>query len=65
LRWASLSIWALLGNLKGGLSTRNFERWMKGATRMECLSLKRFSVEGLYGELLYGGPWKIYCNIEQ
>jgi hypothetical protein len=46
-RWASLSIGALMGNLEGGSSTRNFERWMKGALGMECLSLKRLSAEGL------------------
>ena len=32
---------------------------MKGALRMERLSLKRLSAEGLYGGLIYWGPWKI------
>jgi hypothetical protein len=57
LRRASLSIGALLGNLEGGSSTGDFERWMKGALGMELLSLKRLSVEGLKGGLLYWGPW--------
>ena len=30
---------ALLGNLEGGSSTSNFERWMKGTLGMERLSL--------------------------
>jgi len=51
LRWASLLMGALLGNLEGGSSTRNFERWMKGTLGMErlslSLSLKKLSVEGL------------------
>ena len=58
-KWASLSIGALLGNLEGGSSTRNSERWMKGALGMERLSLKRLSAEDLYGGLLDRGPWKI------
>jgi hypothetical protein len=52
------SIGALLGNLEGGSSTRDFERWMKEALEMEHFSLKRLSVEGLLGGLLYWGPWK-------
>jgi hypothetical protein len=36
---ASLSIGAPMGKLEGGSSTRFFERWMKGALGMECLSL--------------------------
>jgi hypothetical protein len=31
---ATISIGALLGNLEGGSSTRDFERWMKGALGM-------------------------------
>jgi len=58
-RWASLSVGAPLGNLEGGSSTRDFERWMKGALGMERLALKRLSGEGLKGRLLYWGPWKI------
>jgi len=55
-RWASLSIGAMLGNLEGGSSTSDFERWMKGALGMEHFSLKRLSAEGLWGGLLYWGP---------
>ena len=32
---------------------------MKGTLGMEHLSLKRLSAEGLWGGLLYLGPWKI------
>ena len=46
-RQESLSIGAPLGNLDGGSSTRDFERWMKGALEVERLSLKRLSGEGL------------------
>ena len=42
-----------------GSSTRDFERWMKEALEMELFSLKRLSAEGLWGGLLYWGPWKI------
>jgi hypothetical protein len=59
-RWASLSTGALLGNLEGGSSTRDFERWMKEVLGMERFSLKRLSLEGLWGGLLYWGPWKIF-----
>jgi hypothetical protein len=58
-KWASLSIGAPLGNLEGGSSTRDFERWMKGALGMERFSRKRLSAEGLWGGLLYWEPWKI------
>ena len=44
---------------EGVLSTRNFERWMKEALGMEYFSLKRLSAKGLWGGLLYWGPWKI------
>jgi hypothetical protein len=37
-----------LGNLDGGSSTEDFERWMKGALGMECSSLKRLSAEGSF-----------------
>jgi len=56
-RWASLSIWAPLGNLEGGSSTGNFERWLKGTLEKGRLSLKRLTAEGLKGGLLYWGPW--------
>ena len=39
---------ALLGKLEGDSSTRDFERWMKGALGMEHFSLKRLSVEGSF-----------------
>jgi hypothetical protein len=55
----SISIGAPLGYLEGGSSTRDFERWMKEALGMERFSLKRLSAEGLWGGLLYWGPWKI------
>jgi hypothetical protein len=44
-----------------GSSTEDFERWINGALRVErlSLSLKRLSVEGLWGEIHYWGPWKI------
>jgi len=40
-RWESISIGALLGNLEGGSSTRDFERWMKGALGIGRLSEER------------------------
>jgi len=40
---ASLSIGTPLGNLEGGLSTRDFERCMNEALGMERFSLKRLS----------------------
>jgi len=46
-RWPSLSIGAPPGNLEGGSSTRDFERWMKVAIGMERFSLKRLSAGGL------------------
>jgi hypothetical protein len=46
-RWPSLSTGAPLGNLEGGSSTRDFERWMKVAIGMERFCLKRLSAEGL------------------
>jgi hypothetical protein len=58
-RWASLSIGAPLGNLEGGSSTRDFERWMKEALGMEHFSLKRLNAKGPWGGLPYWGPWKI------
>ena len=54
-RQASISIGAQLGNLEVCSSTRDFERWMKGAIGIGSLSLKRLSVEGLWGGLLYWG----------
>jgi len=48
-----------MGNLEGGISTGDFERWITGALGMGHLSLKRLSVEGLEGRLFYWGPWKI------
>jgi len=46
-----------LGNLEGGSSTGDFERWMKEALGMGHLSLKRLSAEGLGGRPLYWRPW--------
>jgi hypothetical protein len=48
-----------MGNLEGGLSTRDFERLMKGGLEMERFSLKRLCTVGLWGVLLHWGPWKI------
>jgi len=45
---SSLSIGAPLGNLEGGSSTRDYERWMKGVLGMEHFSLKRLSAEGSF-----------------
>jgi len=59
LEMGILSMGVLLGNLEGGSSTRDFERWMKGALEMENFSLKKLSGEGPCGGLLYWGPWKI------
>jgi len=58
-RWASRSIGAQLLNVEGRSTTRDFERWVKEAVGMERFSLKRLSEEGLWGWLLYWGPWKI------
>jgi hypothetical protein len=48
----------MLGNLKGGSFTKDFERWMKGALEVESLSLSlREFCEGKLEEgLLYWGP---------
>ena len=42
-RWMSVSIGAPLGNLEGGLSTGDFDRWLKGAVGMERFPMKRLS----------------------
>jgi hypothetical protein len=55
-RWASLSIGVPLGNLEGGSSTGDFERWMKGSLGMERFSLKRLSAEGLWEGSFTGDP---------
>jgi hypothetical protein len=52
-------LWVAQGNLEEGLSTRDFDSWMKGALGMERLSLKRLHGEGLGGGLLHWGPWKL------
>ena len=49
----------VLGNLEEGSSTGDFESWMKGALRMEHLSLKRLHGGGLWGGALHWEPWKI------
>jgi hypothetical protein len=58
-RWTSLSIGAPLGNLEGGSSTRDFERWLRRTLGIGRFSLKRLNAEGLWGGFLYWGPWKI------
>jgi hypothetical protein len=58
--WGRASLYAGSGGQPGeDSSTRDFERWMKGAVGMERLSLKRLISEGFEGALLYWGPWKI------
>jgi hypothetical protein len=42
------SMGVLLGNLEGGSSTRDFEKWMMGALKIENFSLKRLSVVGSF-----------------
>jgi len=49
----------LAGETGKGSSTRDLWGWMKEALGIERFSLKRLSVEGLWGGLLYWGPWKI------
>jgi hypothetical protein len=48
-----------IGEPGRGLIYQDFERWMMEALGMEHYSLKRLSAEGLWGGLLYCGPWKI------
>jgi hypothetical protein len=55
-RRAFISIGAPLGNLEGGSSAGDFERWLKRALGKVYLSLKRLTTEGLKGGLLYWGP---------
>jgi hypothetical protein len=45
-----------LGNLEEGLSTWDFESWMKRALGMEHLSLKRLCGESLVGRSFTGDP---------
>jgi hypothetical protein len=45
--------------MEEGSSTRDFERWLKGALRMGHLSLKRLTAERLEGGLIYWGPWVV------
>jgi len=45
-----------LGNLKEGLSTGDFDSWMKWALGMEHLSLKRLRGGGLGGSSFTGDP---------
>jgi hypothetical protein len=42
-----------------GLIYQDFERYTKGDLGMELFSLKRLSAEGIWGGLLYWGPWKM------
>jgi hypothetical protein len=43
-----------LGNLGKGVSTEETERWMNVALRLELLSLKRLTAEGLEGGFFTG-----------
>ena len=45
-----------MGNLDDGLSTRDFDSWMKGAVGMKHISLKRPCGEGLGGSSFTGEP---------
>ena len=45
-----------MGSLEEGLSTEDFESWMKGALGMEHLSLKRLCGGGLRGSSFTGDP---------
>jgi hypothetical protein len=54
--WASLSLGALLENLEGGIFTRDFERWLKGAVEVECLSLRQLCERNLEGGSFTGYP---------
>jgi hypothetical protein len=53
-RWPSLSIGAPLRNLEGGSFARDFERWMMGALKLECLSLRELCEGNLEGGPLLG-----------
>jgi hypothetical protein len=53
-RLASIAIGAPPGNVEGGSSTGDFERWMKGALGKGCLSSKKLTAEGLEGAPLLG-----------
>ena len=55
-RQASLSIGVLLGNLEGGSSTRDFDRWMNGVLEVGFFFLKRLSGEGLEHDSFTGSP---------
>jgi hypothetical protein len=52
-----------LGNLEEGLSTGDFESWMKGALGMEHLSLKRLRGWGLRGRSFTGDPGRYVKKI--
>jgi hypothetical protein len=45
-----------LGNVEGGSSTKDSERWMKETLGLEHLSLKRLSVEGVWEGFFTGDP---------
>ena len=55
-RQAYFSIGAPLGNLEGESSTRDFERWLKGALEVERLSLWELCEGNLEGGLPCWGP---------
>jgi hypothetical protein len=46
-------------NLEGVSFTRVFERWMKEAVGVDCLSLRELCKGNLEMGLYYLGPWKI------
>ena len=50
-RRAPLSMGSSLGNLEGGSSTRDFERWLKGALELQRLCLREFCEGNLEGGL--------------
>jgi hypothetical protein len=49
-RWTSLFMGAQLGNLEWAHLLGTFERWLKGALRVEHLSLYGSSVKGTWRE---------------
>jgi hypothetical protein len=46
--------------MEGGSFTRDFERWMKGAPEVECLSLRELCEENLEEGLLCWGSGRIW-----
>jgi hypothetical protein len=50
--------------LEGGLSNRDYERWIKGALGEQCLSLNRLRVEGLWEGSFTGDPERYVKDLE-